>query len=58
VKPLSVVSERTMKNKQRMWENTSCGKVIYLKLFGENCMKIITAGQIFLSNYKLSRFSK
>jgi hypothetical protein len=26
------------------------------KLFGENCMKIITTGQICLSNYELSRF--
>jgi hypothetical protein len=28
------------------------------KLFGDNCMKIITKGQISLSNYELSRFSK
>jgi hypothetical protein len=35
-----------------------CEKVIYLELFGENDMKIITTGQIFLLNYKLSRFSK
>jgi hypothetical protein len=33
---------------------TNAGKL----LFGENCMKIITTGQIFLSNYELSRFSK
>jgi hypothetical protein len=41
-----------------MRENDRYGKVIYLKIFGENCMKIITTGQIFLSNYELSRFSK
>jgi hypothetical protein len=36
-------SERTAKNKR-------CGDVICFELFGENCMKIITAGQIFLLN--------
>jgi len=41
-----------------MWENNSCGKVIYFELFGEKCMKIIITGQIFLSNYELSRFLK
>jgi hypothetical protein len=41
-----------------MWENVSCGKVIYFELFVENCMEIITTGQIFLSNYELSGFSK
>jgi hypothetical protein len=30
----------------------------YFKLFGDNCMEIITTGQIFLLNYELSRFSK
>jgi hypothetical protein len=30
----------------------------HFKLFGENHMKIIITGQIFLSNYELSRFSK
>jgi hypothetical protein len=30
----------------------------FFKLFGENCIKIITIGQICLSNYELSRFSK
>jgi hypothetical protein len=35
-----------------MWE------VIYCELFGENCLKIIIAGKIFLSNYELSRFMK
>jgi hypothetical protein len=29
-----------------------CGKVIYFELIGENCMKIIITGQIFLSNYE------
>jgi hypothetical protein len=57
-KPLSIVSERTAKNKRQMWENDRGRKVIYLELFGENCMQIITKGQIFLLNYKLSRFSK
>jgi hypothetical protein len=28
----------------------------HFELFRENCMKIITTGQIFLSNYKLSMF--
>jgi hypothetical protein len=37
-----------------MWENDSCGEVIYFKLLGEKCMKIITMGQIFLqiTNYQ------
>jgi hypothetical protein len=56
VKPLSIVSERS-KNKQ-MQENVRYGKVIYFELFGENCMKIVTAGQVFLSNYEFSRYSK
>jgi hypothetical protein len=30
----------------------------HFELFGENCMKIITTGQIFILNYKLSSFSK
>jgi hypothetical protein len=41
-----------------MQENDSYGKVIYFELFGENCMKIITTGQFFLTNYKLSSFLK
>jgi hypothetical protein len=41
-----------------MWENDRWGKVIYFELFEENCMKIISTGLTFLSNYKLSRFSK
>jgi hypothetical protein len=28
------------------------------ELFGEKCMKIINTGQIFISNYQLSRFLK
>jgi hypothetical protein len=52
VKPPPIVSERTVKNKlhytgkQKMQE-------IYLELFGENCTKIITTGQIFfrITNY-------
>jgi hypothetical protein len=51
VKPLSIVSERNVKINE-------CRKVIYFELFGDKCMKIITTGQIFLSNYELSRFSK
>jgi hypothetical protein len=43
VKPLSIVSEKTVKNKQ-MWENERSRKVIYFELFGENCIKIITTG--------------
>jgi hypothetical protein len=35
-----------------MWEN------IYIVLFGEKFMKLITTGQAFLSNNELSRFSK
>jgi hypothetical protein len=38
--------------------NNESRKVMYFELFGENCMKIITAGQVFLFNYELSRFSK
>jgi hypothetical protein len=52
--------------------NNCCGTVVFhigkfyfkvlfncnFELFEENCMKIITTGQIFLSNYKLSRFPK
>jgi hypothetical protein len=57
MKPLSIIPERTVNNKQ-MRENESCGKVIYFELFAKNCMKIMTAGQIFLSNYELSQFSK
>jgi hypothetical protein len=30
----------------------------HFKLFGDNCMKIIITGHIFLLNYELSRFSK
>jgi hypothetical protein len=30
----------------------------HFELFEENCMKIITTGQIFLLNYKLLKFSK
>jgi hypothetical protein len=41
-----------------MGENDRCGKVIYFELYGENCMKIITTGQIFLLDYELARFSK
>jgi hypothetical protein len=41
-----------------MQEKDRCGKVIYFELYGENCVKIITTGQIFLSNYELPRFSK
>jgi hypothetical protein len=55
VKPLSIFSEGTIKNKQ-MRENGTCGKVICFKLFGENGMKIMTIGQIFLLNCELSRF--
>jgi hypothetical protein len=57
VKPLAIVSEGSAINK-RMRKNDSCGKVIYLELFGENCMKVINTGQIFLINYELSRFLK
>jgi hypothetical protein len=35
-----------------------CRKIIYFELFGDNCMEIITTGQILLSNYELSRFFK
>jgi hypothetical protein len=41
-----------------MWGNETCGKVIYFKLLGKNRMKIVITGEIFLSNYKLSRFSR
>jgi hypothetical protein len=34
-----------------MWES-------FFKLFAENCMKMITTGQIFHLNYELSGFSK
>jgi hypothetical protein len=37
VKPLSIISERTMKNKQWMPENNVCGEVIYFELFEKNC---------------------
>jgi hypothetical protein len=50
VQPLSTISEEAVKNKQRMQENDSCGKVIYFELFGENCIKIITTGQDFRVN--------
>jgi hypothetical protein len=33
VKPLSIISERTAKNKQLLWENNRCGKVICFQLF-------------------------
>jgi hypothetical protein len=52
------ISERTAKNKQWMRENDIGRKVIYFQSFGENCMKFINTGQIFLSNYELSRFLK
>jgi hypothetical protein len=42
VKPVSIVSEKTAKNKRWMQEKDSCGKVIYFELTGKNCMKIIT----------------
>jgi hypothetical protein len=51
-KPLSIVSERTVKNK-RLQEDDRCGKVIYFELFGENCMEIIATGPIFDSHYEL-----
>jgi hypothetical protein len=38
--------------------NDEYGKLSYFKLFGENCVRIITTGQSFLSTYKLLRFSK
>jgi hypothetical protein len=41
--PLLITSEGPTENK-RMWENYSYRKVIYFKLFGENCVKIMTAG--------------
>jgi hypothetical protein len=47
---ISIISDRTAKNK-RMRES-------YFYLSGENCMKIITTGQIFLSNDEMSRFLK
>jgi hypothetical protein len=50
-KLLSIISERIAENK-RMRENDRCMKVICIKLFRKNCMKIITIGQIFLSNYE------
>jgi hypothetical protein len=56
VKPLSIISEGTAKNKRWMPENDSFGKVIYFELRGENCMKIMTTGQIFILNYELSSF--
>jgi hypothetical protein len=57
VKPLSTIPKRTT-NKRWMQENERCRKVVYFKLFRENCMKIITTGQIFILNYELSRFLK
>jgi hypothetical protein len=53
VKPLSIISEGTAKNKQWLQENDSCGQVTYFKLCGENCFKIITTGQVFLTNCDL-----
>jgi hypothetical protein len=44
-----------MKGQQKL--NDEYGKVVYFELFGDNCTKIIITGQIFLSNYELSRFS-
>jgi hypothetical protein len=41
-----------------MLKKDRCGKVIYFELSGKDCMKIYTTGQIFLSNYELSRFLK
>jgi hypothetical protein len=52
VKPLSIISKRTAEI------NNECGEVTYFKLFEENCMKIITTGQISFSNYELLRFFK
>jgi hypothetical protein len=46
LKPLAIVSEGSAIN-ERMRKNDSCGKVIYLELFGENCMKVINTGQKF-----------
>jgi hypothetical protein len=36
VKPLSIVSERTMENKQLKWENDRCGKIYILYYLGRN----------------------
>jgi hypothetical protein len=47
VKPLSIVSERTVKIDDERGITTDAG-VTYFKLFGENCMEIIIAGQIFI----------
>jgi hypothetical protein len=44
--------------KKKKKKKDECGKVIYFQSFGENCMRIITTGHIFLSNHELSRFSK
>jgi hypothetical protein len=52
LKPLTTVSERIAKKEDQ------CEKVIYFELFGDICIKMITTGQTFLSNYELSRFSK
>jgi hypothetical protein len=57
MKPLSIVFEQTMK-KLWMKENDNENDFSFFKVYGENCMKIITTAQIFLSYYKLSRFLK
>jgi hypothetical protein len=50
---LSIISETTAKNR-RLWENDSCRKVIYLKLYREKCLKIITTEQILRGKPKSS----
>jgi hypothetical protein len=50
--------EDSSEHHTRCRENLKSHKVICFKLFGENCMKIITTEQIFLSNYDLQRFLK
>jgi hypothetical protein len=55
LKPLPSISKRPTKNKQ-MRENDGGGKVTYFKLFGENCMEIITTGPIFFRITKYQGF--
>jgi hypothetical protein len=50
--PLAIVSERTVNEKKDGYRK------VFFFIIWENCMKIVTTGQIFLSNYELPRSLK
>jgi hypothetical protein len=56
-KPLPIICERTTKTDNARRKTIVVGSYLF-RIIWEKYMEIITTGQIFLSNYELSRFLK